>query len=97
MYIIVYMQLLECLNCCEIYDGLHLQMNLNGQVNRENNGSCPYFYIGDLWESFAEWSAYGAGVPFMLFDKFPITQFYNPYLSGMQIYVKPKEEESTIE
>lgn len=26
----------------------------------------PYFVLGDLWESFKEWSAYGAGVPLIL-------------------------------
>ncbi|CAI8605041.1 unnamed protein product [Vicia faba] len=52
----------------------------------------PYFVLGDLWESFREWSAYGAGVPLVLNDKDSVVQYYVPYLSGIQIYaqtVKP--------
>ncbi|CAH2045938.1 unnamed protein product [Thlaspi arvense] len=29
----------------------------------------PYFVLGDIWESFAEWSAYGTGVPLVLTNK----------------------------
>ncbi|RZB43504.1 uncharacterized protein LOC114403456 [Glycine soja] len=52
----------------------------------------PYFVLGDLWEFFREWSAYGAGVPLVLNDKDSVVQYYVPYLSGIQIYsqnVKP--------
>ncbi|KAK7308251.1 hypothetical protein VNO77_41853 [Canavalia gladiata] len=55
----------------------------------------PYFVLGDLWESFKEWSAYGAGVPLMLNDKDCVVQYYVPYLSGIQIYaatVKPSTQ-----
>ncbi|CAJ1977488.1 unnamed protein product [Sphenostylis stenocarpa] len=48
--------------------------------------SQPYFILGDLWESFREWSAYGAGVPLVLNDKDSVVQYYVPYLSGIQIY-----------
>ncbi|TYI97430.1 hypothetical protein E1A91_D01G143100v1 [Gossypium mustelinum] len=47
----------------------------------------PYFVLGDLWESFKEWSAYGAGVPLILNDCDSVVQYYVPYLSGIQIYV----------
>ncbi|KAJ0037722.1 hypothetical protein Pint_22098 [Pistacia integerrima] len=47
----------------------------------------PYFVLGDLWESFWEWSAYGAGVPLVLNDSDCVVQYYVPYLSGIQIYV----------
>ncbi|XP_028758130.1 uncharacterized protein LOC114717199 [Neltuma alba] len=47
----------------------------------------PYFVLGDLWESFREWSAYGAGVSLVLNDKDSVVQYYVPYLSGIQIYV----------
>ncbi|GAB4840324.1 hypothetical protein Ancab_021091 [Ancistrocladus abbreviatus] len=47
----------------------------------------PYFVLGDLWESFKEWSAYGAGVPLMLNGSDSVIQYYVPYLSGIQIYV----------
>ncbi|MBA0717191.1 hypothetical protein Golax_005028, partial [Gossypium laxum] len=46
----------------------------------------PYFVLGDLWESFKEWSAYGVGVPLILNDCDSVVQYYVPYLSGIQIY-----------
>lgn len=46
----------------------------------------PYFVLGDLWESFKEWSAYGAGVPLILNDSDSVVQYYVPYLSGIQLY-----------
>ncbi|THU65096.1 hypothetical protein C4D60_Mb05t00050 [Musa balbisiana] len=49
--------------------------------------SHPYFCLGDLWESFKEWSAYGAGVPLVLNGNDSVVQYYVPYLSAIQIYV----------
>ncbi|KAK9064570.1 hypothetical protein SSX86_015952 [Deinandra increscens subsp. villosa] len=49
----------------------------------------PYFVLDDLWESFKEWSAYGAGVPLILDDTDSVIQYYVPYLSGIQIYGDP--------
>ncbi|KAL5541903.1 hypothetical protein UlMin_009613 [Ulmus minor] len=49
--------------------------------------SHPYFVLGDLWESFKEWSAYGAGVPLLLNGSDSVIQYYVPYLSGIQLYV----------
>ncbi|KAG7023306.1 hypothetical protein SDJN02_14331 [Cucurbita argyrosperma subsp. argyrosperma] len=46
----------------------------------------PYFVLNDLWESFKEWSAYGAGVPLVLNGGDSVVQYYVPYLSGIQIY-----------
>lgn len=46
----------------------------------------PYFVLGDLWDSFREWSAYGAGVPLILNDSDSVVQYYVPYLSGIQLY-----------
>ncbi|KAJ0242731.1 Uncharacterized protein HA466_0206590 [Hirschfeldia incana] len=46
----------------------------------------PYFVLGDIWESFAEWSAYGAGVHLVLNNKDRVIQYYVPSLSGIQIY-----------
>ncbi|KAI3776098.1 hypothetical protein L1987_45861 [Smallanthus sonchifolius] len=42
----------------------------------------PYFVLGDLWECFKEWSAYGAGVPLRLNDSDSVVRYYVPYLSG---------------
>ncbi|KAJ0978586.1 hypothetical protein J5N97_014060 [Dioscorea zingiberensis] len=49
--------------------------------------SCPYFNLGDLWESFSEWSAYGAGVPLVLNGSNSVVQYYVPYLSAIQIFL----------
>ncbi|PHU01980.1 hypothetical protein BC332_27231 [Capsicum chinense] len=46
----------------------------------------PYYVLGDLWESFKEWSAYGAGVPLVLHEGDSAVQYYVPYLSGIQLY-----------
>ncbi|CAL9249059.1 unnamed protein product [Arabidopsis halleri] len=47
----------------------------------------PYFVLGDIWDSFAEWSAYGTGVPLVLNNnKDRVIQYYVPSLSAIQIY-----------
>lgn len=46
----------------------------------------PYFMLNDLWETFKEWSAYGAGVPLVLDEGDSVVQYYVPYLSGIQLY-----------
>ncbi|KAF9619006.1 hypothetical protein IFM89_003909 [Coptis chinensis] len=51
----------------------------------------PYFNLEDLWESYKEWSAYGAGVPVMLNETDCVIQYYVPYLSGIQLYVDPSK------
>ncbi|XP_031113119.1 uncharacterized protein LOC116016831 [Ipomoea triloba] len=53
--------------------------------------SQPFFVLGDLWEAFKEWSAYGAGVPLILNDTDCVIQYYVPYLSGIQIYADPSK------
>ncbi|TKY44739.1 hypothetical protein E2542_SST31017 [Spatholobus suberectus] len=45
-----------------------------------------YFVLNDLWESFKEWSAYGAGVPLVLDQRQSVVQYYVPYLSAIQLY-----------
>ncbi|MQL97120.1 hypothetical protein Taro_029804 [Colocasia esculenta] len=52
----------------------------------------PYFVLGDLWESFKEWSAYGAGVPLVMNETNSVMQYYVPYLSGIQLYGEPTRE-----
>lgn len=51
--------------------------------------SPPYFCLEDLWESFREWSAYGAGVPLVLNGSDSVIQYYVPYLSAIQLCVDP--------
>nr|CAB3492571.1 unnamed protein product [Digitaria exilis] len=57
-------------------------------------GSRPYFCLGDLWESFREWSAYGAGVPLVLNGSDSVIQYYVPYLSAIQLYADPSRPAS---
>jgi hypothetical protein len=45
--------------------------------------------LNDLWETFKEWSAYGAGVPLVLDEGDSVVQYYVPYLSGIQLYGEP--------
>ncbi|KAK1423098.1 hypothetical protein QVD17_18393 [Tagetes erecta] len=54
----------------------------------------PYFVLDDLWESFKEWSAYGAGFPLILDDTDSVIQYYVPYLSGIQLYGDPLKSSS---
>ncbi|XP_009595842.1 uncharacterized protein [Nicotiana tomentosiformis] len=61
---------------------------MKGMRNLDNDPQ-PYFILGDLWESFGEWSAYGAGVPLVLNQSDCVVQYYVPYLSGIQLYVDP--------
>ncbi|KAG0570738.1 hypothetical protein M758_6G177300 [Ceratodon purpureus] len=49
----------------------------------------PYFNLGDLWDSFDEWSAYGAGVHLTLNGDESVVQYYVPYLSAIQLYTVP--------
>ncbi|XP_057471210.1 uncharacterized protein LOC130773249 [Actinidia eriantha] len=56
----------------------------------------PYFVLGDLWESFKEWSAYGAGVPLVLNGSDSVVQYYVPYLSGIQLYIDPSKTSITL-
>lgn len=51
----------------------------------------PYFILSDLWDSFREWSAYGAGVPLLLNGSDSVVQYYVPYLSAIQLYVNPSK------
>ncbi|KAL5701001.1 hypothetical protein ACHQM5_026385 [Ranunculus cassubicifolius] len=68
----------------------HLGKNVRGYRNGETESN-PYFVLGDLWESFKEWSAYGAGVPLVLSDNDSVVQYYVPYLSAIQLYVNPSK------
>ncbi|KAG2544706.1 hypothetical protein PVAP13_9KG229641 [Panicum virgatum] len=56
--------------------------------------SRPYFCLRDLWESFMEWSAYGAGVPLVLNGRDSVIQYYVPYLSAIQLYADPSRPSS---
>lgn len=72
---------------------LHLAKNRRGWRNGESDCH-PYFVLGDLWEAFKEWSAYGAGVPLVLSESDSVVQYYVPYLSAIQLYVNPSKPSS---
>ncbi|KAJ6807704.1 uncharacterized protein M6B38_171035 [Iris pallida] len=61
--------------------------SLRGWRSPDGVEPCPYFDLGDIWESFREWSAYGAGVPLVLDGSDSVVQYYVPYLSGIQLYL----------
>ncbi|KAH7578293.1 hypothetical protein JRO89_XS01G0364800 [Xanthoceras sorbifolium] len=50
----------------------------------------PFFNLGDLWESFNEWSVYGVEVPLLLNGGDTVKQYYVPSLSGIQLYIDPR-------
>lgn len=56
--------------------------------------STPYFILDDLWESFREWSAYGAGVPILLNENESVVQYYVPFLSAIQLFLDPSRSSS---
>ncbi|GMN46115.1 hypothetical protein TIFTF001_015306 [Ficus carica] len=45
-----------------------------------------YFTLGDLWDCYGEWSAFGVGTPVLLKTGETVLQYYVPYLSAIQIY-----------
>ncbi|KAA8520086.1 hypothetical protein F0562_014342 [Nyssa sinensis] len=55
----------------------------------------PCFILGDLRESFKEWSAYGAGV-LVLNGSDYVVQYYVPYLSSIQLYIDPSKPFMTL-
>ncbi|CAF1925780.1 hypothetical protein HID58_064921 [Brassica napus] len=65
-----------------------------------NSKTPPYFVLGDVWESFAEWSAYGTGVPLSLHNsnyKDRVVQYYVPSLSAIQIYTDSNTLTSSLQ
>ena len=75
------------------FSGL-LQTSLRLRRSGDAMDSRPYFCLGDLWESFREWSAYGAGVPLVLNGRNSVIQYYVPYLSAIQLYADPSRPSS---
>ncbi|KAK3033281.1 hypothetical protein RJ639_034355 [Escallonia herrerae] len=61
--------------------------DLNSQWQPVKKGITEYFTLGDLWECYDEWSAYGAGTSVVLNNVENVVQYYVPYLSAIPIYV----------
>ncbi|XP_029123028.1 uncharacterized protein [Elaeis guineensis] len=53
-----------------------------------------FFNLRDLWNQYAEWSAYGAGAEVLLHDADSADQYYVPYLSAIQIYTNKSRASS---
>ncbi|KAL9382658.1 hypothetical protein Peur_025693 [Populus x canadensis] len=60
--------------------------NLNRLWHPWERDTVEYFTLGDLWNCYDEWSAYGAGVPIALDNGETLVQYYVPYLSAIQIF-----------
>lgn len=60
--------------------------DLNSSCQPPGKDTIEYFTLGDLWDCYDEWSAYGAGTPVLLNSGETVTQYYVPYLSAIQIY-----------
>ncbi|CAA3010815.1 Hypothetical predicted protein [Olea europaea subsp. europaea] len=54
------------------------ETSVRGWRNRDSEFH-PYFVLGDLWDSFREWSVYGAEVPLLLNGNDYAVQYYVPY------------------
>ncbi|CAA2995328.1 Hypothetical predicted protein [Olea europaea subsp. europaea] len=99
---------LECfLNCVTPVVPSHLlpksdMENLNGLWHPWERENLDYFTLGDLWNCYDEWSAYGAGVPITIDDGQNLVQYFVPYLSAIQIFTSDssvncvREETDTI-
>ncbi|KAF3443873.1 hypothetical protein FNV43_RR13563 [Rhamnella rubrinervis] len=60
--------------------------NLNRLWHPWEREKVEFFTLGDLWNRYDEWSAYGAGVPIALDNGETLVQYYVPYLSAIQIF-----------
>ncbi|CAI9772549.1 unnamed protein product [Fraxinus pennsylvanica] len=67
---------------------------LNRLWNPFEREKVEYFSLSDLWNSYDEWSAYGAGVPIHLANSQNLVQYYVPYLSAIQIFTSNSREEA---
>uniref|UniRef100_A0A804MCV2 Uncharacterized protein n=1 Tax=Zea mays TaxID=4577 RepID=A0A804MCV2_MAIZE len=48
------------------------------------------FYLGDLWNSFYEWSACGVGTSVCIAPGETVVQYFVPYLSAIQLYTNTR-------
>ncbi|KAF9610504.1 hypothetical protein IFM89_022747 [Coptis chinensis] len=64
--------------------------NLNRIWHPWEQETIEYFNLADLWSSFGEWSAYGAGARIALDSEETVVQYYVPYLSAIQIFTSTR-------
>lgn len=65
----------------------------DGGTEEEEMRYC--FNLDDLWESLVMISVYGAGIPYTMNGNSMI-QYYNPSLSGIQIYVNSSDPQTWV-
>ena len=58
----------------------------------ETSSSSSSYALKDLWASFVEPSAFGAEVPLRLQEGLDVSQYYVPFLSGMQLFTRGRED-----
>ncbi|XP_054812651.1 uncharacterized protein LOC129313495 [Prosopis cineraria] len=92
---------LDCFLRC-ITPVVHSQFLPNSEIRKLNRLWHPwererveYLRLGDLWNRYDEWSAYGAGVPIALNNGETLVQYYVPYLSAIQIFTSNRFREET--
>ncbi|CAL5069020.1 unnamed protein product [Urochloa decumbens] len=51
-----------------------------------HNNAFKYFYLGDLWNLFYQWSACGVGTSVCIAPGETIEQYFVPYLSSIELY-----------
>ncbi|XP_020241790.1 uncharacterized protein LOC109820114 isoform X2 [Asparagus officinalis] len=70
----------------------------NGRWQLIDKDTIECFTLGDLWDQYYEWSAYGLGVPIHLPTGENVVQYYVPHLSAIQIYTtKPPLSRNVVE
>ncbi|KAK7269644.1 hypothetical protein RIF29_22378 [Crotalaria pallida] len=75
---------------------LSFQPGMKGHRTPPSNAD-HWFYLEDLWESFAESSAFGVEVPLVVNGSDSIQQYYVPYLSAIQLYAEKRRVEENLE
>ncbi|KAM0030356.1 hypothetical protein Hdeb2414_s0018g00536181 [Helianthus debilis subsp. tardiflorus] len=65
-----------------VNDSKKVEANYNGLKNKED------IKLQDVWEAYDEWSSCGVGISVILESGESIVQYYVPYLSAIQIFIK---------
>ncbi|XP_022755263.1 uncharacterized protein LOC111303343 [Durio zibethinus] len=60
--------------------------DLNSLWQPADKDNIEYYSLADLWNCYEEWSAYGVATQVVKGSGESITQYFAPYLSGIQIY-----------
>lgn len=58
------------------------------EESTSSSSSSSSYALKDLWASFVEPSAFGAEVPLRLQEGLDVSQYYVPFLSGMQLFTR---------